>query len=47
MLVDRELFRFEQVWAAAGHPFAVFLLSPDELVELTGAPVEDVVATSR
>ncbi|MGB7964434.1 MAG: YbaK/EbsC family protein [Propionicimonas sp.] len=47
MLVDRELFRFDQVWAAAGHPFAVFPLSPDELVELTGAPVEDVVASNR
>ncbi len=47
MLVDRELFRFEQVWAAAGHPFAVFPLSPEELVELTGAPVEDVVATNH
>ena len=42
IVVDRELFRFGQVWAAAGHPHAVFPLSPDELVALTGAPVEDV-----
>ncbi|MFT4111109.1 YbaK/EbsC family protein [Propionicimonas sp.] len=42
VLLDRELFRFGQVWAAAGHPYAVFPLSPDELVALTGAPVEDV-----
>lgn len=42
IVVDRELFRFGQVWAAAGHPQAVFPLSPDELVALTGAPVEDV-----
>jgi prolyl-tRNA editing enzyme YbaK/EbsC (Cys-tRNA(Pro) deacylase) len=42
ILVDRELFRFEQIWAAAGHPHAVFPLSPSELVELTGAPVADV-----
>lgn len=42
ILVDRELFRFEQIWAAAGHPYAVFPLSPAELVELTGAPVADV-----
>jgi prolyl-tRNA editing enzyme YbaK/EbsC (Cys-tRNA(Pro) deacylase) len=41
-LIDRELFRFEQIWAAAGHPNGVFLLSPHELVALTGAPVEDV-----
>ena len=41
-LIDRELFRFEQIWAAAGHPNGVFQLSPDELVALTGAPVCDV-----
>ncbi len=43
VLVDRTLFRFSEIWAAAGHPHGVFPLSPDELVELTGAPVEDVV----
>ena len=42
-LIDRELFRFEQIWAAAGHPHAVFCLSPQDLVAWTGAPVADVV----
>ena len=42
-LIDRELFRFDEVWAAAGHPNGVFRLSPAELVQLTGAPVADVV----
>ena len=42
ILIDAELFRFAQVWAAAGHPHAVFPLSPDELVQLTGAPVAAV-----
>jgi prolyl-tRNA editing enzyme YbaK/EbsC (Cys-tRNA(Pro) deacylase) len=41
-LIDRELFRFTEIWAAAGHPNGVFRLSPDELVRLTGAPVCDV-----
>ncbi len=41
-LLDRELFRFESVWAAAGHPNAVFEASPDQLTALTGAPVGDV-----
>jgi prolyl-tRNA editing enzyme YbaK/EbsC (Cys-tRNA(Pro) deacylase) len=41
-LIDRELFRFEEVWAAAGHPHGVFRLRPKDLVALTGAPVEDV-----
>ena len=41
-LIDRELFRFDEIWAAAGHPRGVFRLSPQQLVELTGAPVHDV-----
>lgn len=45
-LIDRELFRFGEIWAAAGHPNGVFRLSPDELVRLTGAPVADVVQTA-
>lgn len=43
LLIDRELFRFSEIWAAAGHPNGVFRLSPDELAQLTGAPVHDVV----
>ncbi|MBT2301616.1 YbaK/EbsC family protein [Variovorax paradoxus] len=43
MLIDRELFRFEDVWAAAGHPHAVVRLRPHDLEGLTGAPVADVV----
>lgn len=42
-LIDQELFRFEEVWAAAGHPHGVFKLHPEHLVALTGAPVADVV----
>lgn len=43
-LIDRELFRFAEIWAAAGHPHAVFRLTPADLEHLTGAPVADVVA---
>ena len=46
-LIDRELFRFSEIWAAAGHPNGVFRLSPDELVQLTGAPVADVVQEAK
>lgn len=42
-LIDRELFRFSEIWAAAGHPNGVFKLSPEQLVQMTGAPVADVV----
>jgi prolyl-tRNA editing enzyme YbaK/EbsC (Cys-tRNA(Pro) deacylase) len=41
-LIDRELFRFATVWAAAGHPHAVFEVTPEALQRLSGAPVADV-----
>jgi prolyl-tRNA editing enzyme YbaK/EbsC (Cys-tRNA(Pro) deacylase) len=40
-VMDRELFRFGEVWAAAGSPYAVFPIAPAELERLTGARVED------
>jgi len=44
VLIDRELSRFDEIWAAAGHPHAVFKLRPADLEALTGgAPVADVV----
>lgn len=43
-LIDESLFRFQTIWAAAGHPHAVFALTPDDLRALTGAPVADVAA---
>jgi prolyl-tRNA editing enzyme YbaK/EbsC (Cys-tRNA(Pro) deacylase) len=42
-LLDQELFRFDTVWAAAGHPHAVFPLTPQQLHALVGAPLADVV----
>lgn len=42
-LIDRELFRFEEIWAAAGHPNGVFKLAPGDLERLTGAVPVDVV----
>ncbi len=42
-LIDRELSRFGEIWAAAGHPHGVFRLTPADLEKLTGAPVADVV----
>ncbi|UOF92111.1 YbaK/EbsC family protein [Fodinisporobacter ferrooxydans] len=34
-IVDEDLFQFNTIWAAAGHPKAVFELTPDELVGMT------------
>ena len=42
-LIDRELFRFDEIWAAAGHPHGVFKLQPQDLVRMSAAPVADVV----
>jgi prolyl-tRNA editing enzyme YbaK/EbsC (Cys-tRNA(Pro) deacylase) len=42
-LLDQDLWRFDEIWAAAGHPHGVFRLVPEDLRRLTGAPVADVV----
>ena len=42
LLLDADLRRFELVWAAAGTPYSVFPVSPDQLRALTGAEWSDV-----
>lgn len=42
MLIDEDLMKLNSVWAAAGHPHAVFNLTPQQLQAMTGAPVADV-----
>lgn len=42
LLVDRDLERFETIWAAAGHPHAVFPLTPTQLVEWCDVEATDV-----
>ncbi len=44
-LIDEQLFRFTEIWAAAGHPHAVFCLTPQALQLLTAAPVCDVTVS--
>jgi prolyl-tRNA editing enzyme YbaK/EbsC (Cys-tRNA(Pro) deacylase) len=41
-LVDVELARYERVWAAAGHPSAVFPTTYDELLRLTAGTAAEV-----
>ncbi len=38
IMIDEKLFGFDSVWAAAGHPHAVFNLTPAQLQAMTGAP---------
>jgi len=40
--IDPWLRKYDEVWAAAGHPSAVFSTSYDELVHLTGATTLEV-----
>jgi len=41
-LVDVELARYDRVWAAAGHPHAVFPTTYDELLRLTAGTAAEV-----
>jgi prolyl-tRNA editing enzyme YbaK/EbsC (Cys-tRNA(Pro) deacylase) len=41
-LVDIELARYDHVWAAAGHPAAVFCTSYEELLRLTAGTAAEV-----
>lgn len=34
VLIDEDLLQHGEIWAAAGTPFAVFRLTPDELLEI-------------
>jgi prolyl-tRNA editing enzyme YbaK/EbsC (Cys-tRNA(Pro) deacylase) len=41
-LIDEDLLAFEEIWAAAGTPNAVFRLSPTDLSDLTGGRIGDL-----
>jgi prolyl-tRNA editing enzyme YbaK/EbsC (Cys-tRNA(Pro) deacylase) len=41
VFVDRDLLRFEVLWAAAGTPDSVFPITPAELVAVSGGAVAD------
>jgi prolyl-tRNA editing enzyme YbaK/EbsC (Cys-tRNA(Pro) deacylase) len=38
-LIDEGLLELERLWAAAGTPYAVFSLTPDELLSVTAGEV--------
>ena len=42
VLIDRDLLSLDPIWAAAGTPNAVFRLSAEELVRISGGTVADV-----
>ena len=40
--IDQDLLKFDELWAAAGTPFAVFKLNPKELQKLTKGKVVSI-----
>ncbi|GCE24670.1 cys-tRNA(pro)/cys-tRNA(cys) deacylase [Dictyobacter alpinus] len=40
--IDSDLLQYEQIWAAAGTPFAVFQLTPQELQQMTQGQVVSI-----
>ncbi len=47
IFIDEDLERFEEIWAAAGNPHAVFPLTPQELFRITGGQVGDIKQTAK
>jgi prolyl-tRNA editing enzyme YbaK/EbsC (Cys-tRNA(Pro) deacylase) len=45
--LDRDLLQYEEVWAAAGTPNAVFAITPHDLLRITAAQVADVAEAVR
>lgn len=41
--IDKNLLSYQEIWAAAGSPHAVFRLTPDDLVKITDGQVVSVV----
>ena len=37
--IDEDLLQFDEIWAAAGTPHAVFRLTPEDLMHMTGGKV--------
>ena len=46
MLIDQDLLQYPKVWVAAGHPHAVFALTPQQLIAMTNAPLMDIALLS-
>ena len=41
--VDEDLFQYDHIWAAAGTPFTVFQLTPQELQQMTNGQVVSIL----
>ena len=41
-LIDEDLMAYEEIWAAAGTPYAVFCIKPHDLVKITNGQIADI-----
>jgi prolyl-tRNA editing enzyme YbaK/EbsC (Cys-tRNA(Pro) deacylase) len=42
IFIDEDLLTYQEIWAAAGSPYAVFKLTPSDLVKMTGGRVVSI-----
>ena len=42
-LIDSSLSRYENIYAAAGHPNSIFKITYKDLIKLTNGKVEDII----
>lgn len=42
IVIDEDLLQYDEIWGAAGHPKAVFQLTPAQLIELTNGEVSNI-----
>jgi prolyl-tRNA editing enzyme YbaK/EbsC (Cys-tRNA(Pro) deacylase) len=45
--IDQDLLGYGEIWAAAGHPNAVFPLTGEELVAMTGGQVAAIASMAQ
>lgn len=42
IVIDEDILQYDEIWAAAGHPKAVFQLTPEQLLTLAGGEVIEI-----
>ena len=42
VFIDEDLLQYEEIWAAAGSPNAVFKLTPSDLIKMTGGRIVSI-----
>jgi prolyl-tRNA editing enzyme YbaK/EbsC (Cys-tRNA(Pro) deacylase) len=43
IFIDEDLLQYKEIWAAAGNPNAIFMLTPSDLIKMTGGRVVSII----